>query len=182
LNDPGSKVKGEDWGALNYAFVAVLDPNEMKDRGFSFSSPLDSAEKYCALAVRYAKTQLSKISGAVRIGHGGLTQGYPTAIYIPVAATYDWCHAHLAEVDKREIVDAFISAYEKSGRTLCSKLMDEITVLANQRRFITKPVFLPLQRSVSASNCRWLYEVFNNVWLNRLLVEVNYFTVMVLVA
>jgi hypothetical protein len=24
LNDPGSKVKGEDWGALNYAFVALL--------------------------------------------------------------------------------------------------------------------------------------------------------------
>ena len=73
LNNPGPKVRGDDWGALNYAFVGVLDPVEMQKRDFAFSRDLDSAEEYCAKAVSYAKTQLRSISAPTSIGHSGLT-------------------------------------------------------------------------------------------------------------
>jgi hypothetical protein len=52
LINPGPKVRGDDWGALNYAFVGVLDPAEMMEKGFAFSRDLDSAEEYCAKACR----------------------------------------------------------------------------------------------------------------------------------
>jgi hypothetical protein len=181
LNDPGSKVKGEDWGALNYAFVALLDPGEMKAQGFSFSSALDSAEKYCAKAAGYAKTQLSKISGAARIGHGGLTQGFPTAVYIPVMAVYDWCHSHLAEVDKRAIVDAFISAYEKKWKDVSSLKAygRNRGMLANNQETIyheTLGILAFFNDAYPSPELQAkLYEVFNNVWINRILVEINYF-------
>jgi hypothetical protein len=181
LNDPGSKVKGEDWGALNYAFVAVLDPREMKARGFSFSSTLDSAEKYCAKAAGYAKTQLSKISSAARIGHGGLTQGFPTAVYIPVMVTYDWCHSHLPDVDKRAIVDAFVSAYEKKWKNVNSlnAYGRNRGMLANNQETIyheTLGILAFFSDPYPSSELQTkLYEVFNNVWINRILVEINYF-------
>src|SRR5918996_786067 len=168
LNDPGSKVKGEDWGALNYAFVAVLDPREMKARGFSFSSTLDSAEKYCAKAAGYAKTQLSKISSAARIGHGGLTQGFPTAVYIPVMVTYDWCHSHLPDVDKRAIVDAFVSAYEKKWKNVNSlnAYGRNRGMLANNQETIyheTLGILAFFSDPYPSSELQTkLYEVFNN--------------------
>ena len=181
LNNPGPKVAGEDWGALNYAFLAVLDPREMKTRGFSFSSTLDSAEENCARAVDYAKTQLPKISRANSMGHGGLTQGFPTAVYIPVMATYDWCHSFLSEVEKRTIVDAFISAYEKKWKNVNSlnAYGRNRGMLANNQETIyheTLGILAFFNDSYPSPELQTkLYEVFSNVWINRILVEINYF-------
>jgi hypothetical protein len=180
LNNPGPKVRGDDWGALNYAFLGVLDPAEMQKRGFAFSRDLDSAEEYCAKALAYAQSQLPQISAPTSIGHNGLVQGYPKAIYIPVMATYDWCFSHIAAADKRAIVDAFISAYSskwKNVNPLTAYGRDGL--LANNQETIWHETLGILafyndsypDRGLQAK----LYDVFHTVWIERVLGELNYF-------
>ena len=180
LNNPGPKVRGDDWGALNYAFVGILDPAEMRKIGFAFSRDLDSAEEYCAKAVAYAQSQLPQIGGPTSIGHNGIVRGYPKAIYIPVMATYDWCFPHIAAVDKQAIVDAFISAYSvkwKNVNRLTAYGRDGL--LANNQETIWHETLGVLafyndsypDRGLQAK----LYDVFHTVWIDRILVELNYF-------
>jgi hypothetical protein len=180
LNNPGPKVRGDDWGALNYAFVGILDPAEMRKRGFSFSRDLDSAEEYCVKAVSYAKTQLPSISAPTSIGHNGLVRGYPKAIYIPVIAAYDWCFGYIAPADRQAIVDAFISAYNVKWKNV--NLLTEYGrdgMLANNQETIWHETLGILafyndpypDRDLQAT----LYKVFHTVWMERILVELNYF-------
>jgi len=180
LNNPGPKARGDDWGALNYAFVGVLDPAELQKRGFAFTGDLDSAEEYCAKAVYYAKTQLRSISAPTSIGHDGLVEGYPKGIYIPVIATYDWCFSHIAAIDKQAIVDGFVSAYNvkwKNVNPLTAYGRDGM--LANNQETIwheTLGILAFYNDSYPNPEIQAkLYNVFHVVWIDRILAELNHF-------
>jgi hypothetical protein len=180
LDNPGPKVRGDDWGALNYAFVGVLDPAEMRKKGFAFSRDLDSADEYCAKAVSYAKTQLRSIGAPTSIGHSGLTTGYPKAIYMPVMAAYDWCFSHITPVDKQAIVDAFSSAYNVKWKNV-----NPLTaygrggLLVNNQETIwheTMGILAFYNDSYPDRELQTkLYDVFHTVWIERILAELNYF-------
>ena len=152
----------------------------MQKRGFAFGRDLDSAEEYCAKAVSYAQTQLPRIGGPTSIGHNGIVQGYPKAIYIPVMAAYDWCFPYIAAVDRHAIVDAFISAYSVKWKNV-NPLTDygRDGMLANNQETIWHETLGILafyndsypDRELQAK----LYDVFHTVWIDRILVELNYF-------
>jgi len=180
LNNPASSAKGDDWGALNYAFVAALDPAEMQKRGFVFNASLDSSPEYCARAIAYAKTQLAKIGSSVSIGHGGLTGGDPVAIYIPVMASYDWCYSSLSASDKHAIVDAFVSAYNKKWKNVNPlTAYGRSGMLANNQETVwheTLGILAFYNDSYPNPEVQaQLYRVFHAVWVERILVELNYF-------
>jgi hypothetical protein len=171
----------DHWGSLNYAFIAALDPQEMKIRGFTFSSRLDTREEYCNNAIAYARNLLPEISSSKSLGHSGLTTGYPIAIYFPVMAVYDWCYAQLRSADKTAIVDAFVSAHKsntkgrnlyamrgRDGRLANNQSIAQIHDLLGILAFYKDPY-------PSSKLQAEMFDAFYVVWLDRLLVELNYF-------
>jgi hypothetical protein len=175
------KEIADHWGSLNYAFIAALDPQEMKKRGFSFSAVLDTSQEYCSKGLSYAKNLLPDIRRSKSLGHSGLSTGYPISIYFPVMAVYDWCYHHITSADKSLIVDAFVSAYNLSwkgqnlytshgrdGRLANNQSIATIHDLLGILAFYNDPYLSSKQQAE-------LFDAFHAVWLDRLLVELNYF-------
>jgi hypothetical protein len=138
LNDTAALTKRQarievHWGGFNYAFVAALDPQEMARRGFTFSAPLATAQAYCDRAMSYARQQLPGVSNAEGQTGGALSTGFPVPKYLSVITTYDWCHAHLADADRRAIVDAYIAAHHKkyAGKNLLTMTVAGRDMLGN---------------------------------------------------
>jgi hypothetical protein len=95
-------------------------------------------------------------------------------------AAYDWCFAYIAPADRQAIVDAFISAYNvkwKNVNPLTEYGRDGM--LANNQETIWHETLGILafyndsypDRELQAR----LYNVFHTVWIERMLVELNYF-------
>lgn len=188
LNDTTKLTTGQKgienhWGSLNYAFLAALDPQEMKNRGFVFTNPvLQTPQDYCNKSVGYAKTFLTSISSATSQGHGDLATGYPSAMYVPVLTAYDWCYSLLSDTDKTSIVNAFISAYNvkyKGTNPLTIKISG-LDMLANNQASADIHDILGIAAFyndpfITSAVQAEMYDFFENIWLNRVLVELNYF-------
>ena len=95
-------------------------------------------------------------------------------------AAYDWCFSHITPVDKQAIVDAFVSAYNvkwKNVNPLTAYGRDGL--LANNQETIWHETLGILafyndsypDRELQAK----LYDVFQTVWIERILTELNYF-------
>ena len=178
----GQKAIESDWGSMNYAFIAALDPAEMQQRGFTFTSVLDTPQEYCNKAMPYALTKLSAISGASGQGHADLTTGYPTATYFPVLAAYDWCYSYASDADKQAIANAFNAAYniKYAGKNVLTMDISGLDMIANNQvsadihdslgivALYNDPYLTPAAQSA-------MYKVFHDLWINRVFVELDYF-------
>ncbi len=178
----GQKAIENHWGSLNYAFIAALDPQEMSQRGFSFDSALDTSQEYCDKAVSYAKTMLGAISAAGGQGHGELRTGYPQNDYFPALATYDWCYSLMTGTDKTDIAGAFVSAYNTkyAGNDVLTMEISGSPMLANNQS--TADIFDILgviafygDPYPSAAVQADMYNAFYDIWLDRVMTELNYF-------
>ena len=106
------------WGAVNYAFVAALDPVELRRLGFTLNASLDSPEKLCRTAEGYVNTWLPLVQK--RQAHDAFVHGYPNPLFLPVIVTYDWCYSYLSPEVRTSIVDAFVAKFtrEYAGKNL----------------------------------------------------------------
>ena len=171
-----------NWGGLNYAFVAALDPQEMSRRGIRFDARLSTASAYCERAMSYARKLLPGVSTAAGQRGGALSTGYPEPRYLSVITTYDWCHPHLSDQDRRAIVDAYLSAYQEKyeGRNLLKAEVEGMDMLANARASNDLEDVLGIlafygDRYPDAAVQEDLLQAFTSIWLDRFLVELNYF-------
>ncbi len=171
-----------DWGGLNYAFVALLDPALMAQRGFTLPSTIDTASKCAARAMTYARAQLSSIAADAGQGHGDLAAGYPMTIYFPTLTVYDWCFPYLSTTDRNAIVDAFVSAYivNYKGKNTLTLLIAGQEMLCNNQASADIHDALGIVAfygdSYPPSQLQSdMYAAFEDIWLNRVVAELNYF-------
>lgn len=189
LNDTSALSSGQagienNWGAFNYAFVAALNPTEMQRRGFTFGAALDTPQEYCARAMSYASTLLP----AIAAGQGGgdpesIGKGFPAPIYLPAIAAYDWCFPYLSAANRAAIADAFVSVYSatyKGKNILTMTFPNAGDMVANSRVSADIHDILGIlafynDSYPSAAIQSEMYDAFYGIWLNRALVELNYF-------
>jgi hypothetical protein len=170
------------WGGLNYAFVAVLDPQEMQRRGFIFSKGFNTPQVYCDKAINYVKNFLENISSAMKQGPHNLSIGYPENYYFSALVTYDWCYSYINLVDRIKIIDAFISAYnvKYKDKNLLNMEIDSRNMLCNNQSSANLHDILGIiafyKDPYPDSNIqKSMYEAFHNIWIQRVLVELDYF-------
>ena len=169
------------WGGMNLAFVAALDPAEMAARGFTFSANIDSRAELCDGAMAYVRTQLPSIAAAKGQGHSALNTGYPTSIYFPVAATYDWCYASLPDSARREIVDAFVAGFavKYAGYNPLTMKIGGLSMLANNQASSDIHDALGVAAFYGdaypdASKQAEMYNTFDAIWVRRVVGELAY--------
>jgi hypothetical protein len=187
LNDtsalPSRTAKIEaNWGGFNFAFVAALDPQEMSRRGFHFKGSLNTARAYCDKAMASARQLLPGVSVAAGQTGGALSTGFPVPKYLSVITTYDWCYPHLPEADRQAIVDAYVSAYKKKyeGQNLLTMRIAGRDMLANDPASNDVEDILGIigfhgDPYPDAATQAELFKAFKSIWLDRYLVELNYF-------
>ncbi len=187
LNDTSALTRRQarievNWGGFNYAFVAALDPQEMARRGFTFKSSLNSSRAYCDRAMASARQLLPGVSMAEGQTGGALSTGFPVPKYLSVVTTYDWCHAHLPDADRRAIVDAYVAAYTKKyqGKDLLTMRIQGRDMLANDPASNDVEDVLGIigfhgDAYPDAKVQSELLGAFKSIWLDRYLAEVNYF-------
>ncbi len=180
LLSSGQRDIESDWGSMNAAFVAVLGPQNLAADGFSVHGSIDTPQKLCGKAMAYASTQLADIAAAKSLGHSSLTTGYPTARYLPVAATYDWCNAHLSANDKRSIADAFVGMYNKkyAGRNALKMEVAGLGMLANNQASVNVldiigAVALWGDSYPALDIQQGMFEAFSAIWLTRIPTELD---------
>jgi hypothetical protein len=169
------------WGALNYAFVALLDPQELRRRGFRLAEAIDTAVELCGRSWTYTQRLLPEIAAGEGQSHSAIQTDFSNPLHLPVIAAYDWCAPHWADAERRLVVDAFVSSWDKNWRgedpltahgkngmvannTASADLHDTLGILAFYGDGYP-------DRATQAA----LYETFHRVWLDRVLVELQYF-------
>ncbi len=185
LADPSRLTSGQrniesDWGSLNAAFVAVLGPQELSQAGFNVAGSIDTPQKLCGKAMAYASKHLADIAAAKSLGHSSLTTGYPTARYIPVAAAYDWCNAHLSSTDKQAIADAFVSMFNRKykGKNPLTMEVSGLNMLANNQSSVNVldiigAVALWGESYPALDVQQAMYGTFSSIWLTRITAELQ---------
>jgi hypothetical protein len=171
-----------NWGGFNFAFIAALDPAEMARLGFAFQAPLTTTAAYCERAMSYVRQQLPDVAKAEGQTGGALSTGYPVPKYLSAITTYDWCHAHLADADRRAIVDAYVAAYKKKyeGKNLLTMRVAGRDMLGNDPASNDVEDVLGIlafhgDAYPDARVQRDLLNAFKSIWLDRFLVELDYF-------
>jgi hypothetical protein len=128
-----------------------------------------------------ARTQLPSIAAGKGQGHSDLTTGYPSSIYVPVAAVYDWCHAWLPSSARAEIVDAFVSAYAKNyrGKSILTMSIGGLSMLANN--YASADIHDSMGIAAfygdaypDPSTQAEMYNGFEIIWLKRVVAELQY--------
>lgn len=171
-----------NWGGLNYAFLAVLDPAQMSALGLKFSAPLDTPRGYCDRAMQYTRELLPGIAAAKSQSGGTLATGYPSPLYVSALTTYDWCYSHLTEPERREIVDAYIANYQKkyAGKNPLTMQIYSLNMLANDRETnkvedIVGIVAFYGDAYPARALQEEMYHTFHEIWFNRYFVELEHF-------
>jgi hypothetical protein len=171
-----------NWAGFNYAFVAVLDPQEMARRGFNFKSSLNTSRAYCDRAMTSARPLLPGVANAEGQTGGALSTGFPVPKYLSVITTYDWCYPHLSDADRQAIVDAYVSAYKKKyeGQNFLTMRIAGRDMLGNDPASNDVEDVLGIvgfhgDPYPDAATQSELFTAFKAIWLDRFLVELNYF-------
>lgn len=172
----------KNWGGLNYAFVAMLDPVEMKRRGFNFNASLDTSQAFCDRAIASARQLLPGVAAAEGQTGGALSTGFPVPKYLSVITAYDWCYSHLTDDDRRAVVDAYVAAYVKKyqGQNLLTMRIAGRDMLGNDPASNDVEDVLGIvgfhgDPYPDAKLQGELLGAFKSIWLDRYLAEVNYF-------
>ncbi len=178
----GQREHEADWGSMNAALVAALGPSELAALGFSLPSGLQTPAALCSQAMSYARTQLPRIASATKLGHSAFTTGYSYAIYLPVMATYDWCHDRLSDAERREIADAFVAMYDKKygGRNALTMEINGQARLANNQAAVGVHDILGIialwgdPHPTGAVQAE-MYKTFDTLWNVRVMNELKVF-------
>jgi hypothetical protein len=99
------------WGAVNYAFVAALDPAELRRLGFALDASIDTSEKLCRKAETYAVSLLPVETK--RQAHDAMVQGYPKPLFLPLIVAYDWCYSNMSADARTKIVDGLVAKHNR---------------------------------------------------------------------
>lgn len=186
LANPGGLSSGQqaienEWGCMNFAFLAALDPATMRSLGFTVSTTMDTRAECATRAMNYARPLLSRIATAEGQSHSALTTGYPTTLYFPVMTVYDWCYSDLPSADRTAIVDAFVSAYNTKYKNQNTQTMDisGMEMLANNQSSADIHDILGIVAFYgdgypSATMQQEMYTAFDNIWMKRVMEELNY--------
>jgi len=169
------------WGAFNYALVAVLDPDELRRRGFRLDSSIDTAQELCARSWTYTSRLLPDIADGDGQAHGALATDLADPLHFPVIAAYDWCASQWTQTERHAVVDAFVSSWADNWRG-----KDPLTargvngMVANNIASADIHDVLGIlafygDSYPDSSTQAALYETFERVWFDRLLVELQYF-------
>ncbi len=169
------------WGAFNYALAAVLDPEEMRRRGFRFGEAIDTSQELCERSWTYAERLLPAITAGDGQSHSAIQTDYANPLYFPVIAAYDWCASRWSDAQRRLVADAFVGGWSTNWRgkdpltahgvngmvannVASADIHDALGILA----FYGDGY--PDQSTQAA-----MYETFHRVWIDRVLVELEYF-------
>jgi hypothetical protein len=169
------------WGAFNYALVAVLDPEELRRRGFRFDEAMNTPQELCTRSWTYTERLLPDIRAGDGQPHGALATDLADPLHLPVIAAYDWCGSQWTQTQRQLVVDAFISSWAENWRgrdpltargvngmvannIASADLHDVLGILA----------FYGDSYPDSATQAS-LYETFERIWFDRVLVELQYF-------
>jgi hypothetical protein len=169
------------WGAFNYALVAVLDPDELRRRGFRLDEGINTPRELCARSWNYAARLLPAIAAGEGQSHSAMTTDFANPLHFPVIAAYDWCASHWSETDRRLVVDAFVSSWAENWRG-----KDPLTargvngMVANNIASADIHDVLGIlafygDSYPDSSTQAELYETFERVWKDRVLAELQYF-------
>ncbi len=169
------------WGAFNYALLAVLEPDELRSRGFRFGAAIDTSRKLCERSWTYAERLLPAIAAGDGQSHSAIATDLSNPLHFPVIAAYDWCASHWAEPERRLVVDAFVSSWAKNWRgkdPLTANGVNSMVVnnVASADIHDTLGILAFYGDSYPDSSTQAaLYETFDRVWTDRVLVELQYF-------
>ena len=169
------------WGAFNYALVAVLEPEEMRRRGFRFGEAIDTSQELCQRSWTYAERLLPEIAAGKGQSHSAIMTDFADPLQFPVIAGYDWCASHWGQNERRLVVDAFVSSWSERWRgkdpltahgvngmvannVASADIHDVLGILAFYGDSYPDN---PTQAA--------MYETFDRVWIDRVLVELQYF-------
>ena len=169
------------WGTFNYALVAVLDPDELRRRGFRFDEAINTPQELCARSWTYAERLLPEIAAGKGQSHSAIMTDFADPLQFPVIAAYDWCASHWGQNERRLVVDAFVSSWAERWRgkdpltahgvngmvannVASADIHDVLGILAFYGDSYPDG---PTQAA--------LYETFERVWLDRVRVELQYF-------
>jgi hypothetical protein len=177
----GQQAIENEWGCMNFAFLAALDPALMRSLGFTVNASMDTKAECATRAMNYARPLLSRIATAAGQSHSDLTTGYPTTLYFTVMTVYDWCYADLPSADRAAIVNAFVSAYDVKykGQNTLTMEISGLEMLCNNQSSADIHDILGITAFYgdpypSSSTQQELYTAFDNIWMQRVLVELNY--------
>lgn len=190
LNDttnlPGNDGSEDHWGSLNFAFMAALDPQIMQSMGFSFSESLNTKQEYCDEAYVWVQKLLPAITIGEDLGHGSLQNDYPIAYYFPVMVAYDWCYDQFSNAEKITIITAFDSGYENGINWKGFTAAELLSANGNNGRLANNQETADIHSTLTVAafyndpeasfiDQDELYQIYHTVWIDRLLVEFNYF-------
>lgn len=180
LDDRKLREIEANWGSLNYAFVAALDPAALQGMGFRLPGAYQTRAQLCGRAVSYAKEMLPTIARGRWVDHSYLTTGYPEPVHVPVAAAYDWCHAEVSDADKRQIVEAFVEGFRRryGGKDPSTMEIKGLDRLANNQASAGMQDLLSIlafwgDRYAPADVQQEMYRYFATTWTGRLLAELE---------
>ena len=180
LSDQQRRVE-TPWGAFNYALVAVLDPEELRRRGFRLDDRIDTAHELCARSWTYTARLLPDIAAGEGQSHSAIATDLANPLHFPVIAAYDWCGTQWSPPQRQQVVDAFISSWAENWRD-----RDPLTALGVNGMVANNIASADLHDVLGilafygdgypdSSTQAALYETFERVWFDRLLVELQYF-------
>lgn len=169
-----------DWGSMNAAFVALLDPVQLRGLGFNLPGHLSTAQALCGQAYSYVSVELPNIAAAKALGHSSLSTGYTRALYLPAAATYDWCYPHLNETQRRAIVDAFVAGFNRkyANKNHLTMEIAGLTRLANNQASINIHDSLGIlafwgDSYPDQARQQAMYAAFHTIWMRRTMTELD---------
>ena len=96
------------WGALNYAFLGILDVDAIKQLEPTLTFQHTSQE-YCAKALEHARAGFFQIAAGGPLDTWIYTTGNGVGSqYINIYSVYDWCYSYLNESERLEFVQTAI--------------------------------------------------------------------------
>ncbi len=169
------------WGAFNYALVAVLEPEELRARGFRFGEAIDTSRELCERSWTYAQRMLPDIAAGEGQSHSAMATDLADPLHFPVIAAYDWCAPHWTQTQRQLVADAFVSSWATNWRGQDPLNAHGVNgMVANN--IATADIHDTLgilafygDSYPDSSTQAALYETFERVWIDRLLVELQYF-------
>lgn len=174
-----SQVKA-NWAAVNYAFVAALDPVELQALGFRLPTGYTTAAALCAASMSNAALLLPRIAQGTSSGHDTLSAGYPDPLHLPAILAYDWCYPHLPQASRAQIVDAFVTLFnaEIAGRRYETIAFGSNSFLANNQTSIVIHKVLGIlafygDSYPAAAKQNEMYDAFQAIWLERMFFELS---------
>ncbi|MFN8060121.1 MAG: hypothetical protein U0Q12_13280 [Vicinamibacterales bacterium] len=114
---PAGDLGSDPWGAMNFAFLAVLDPGALRTLGFSLPGSAGTSAQACDVAMTYVNRLLPNINAGESQAIHGLMEGIPRPLYTPTILAYDWCSPYWSTANKTTLATAFMTSFNQRYAT-----------------------------------------------------------------